>query len=182
MKINYSLIIFVAVSVFFVCPSTGKKKSDLVACSKCCARDDCNIKLCHFPTTKPINTTRCWSCPDGVNDPRNCNHVALCADNEMCHSGMMTFPSGNHSVLHKTGCVRRQFCTTLTMAVMEVKKYQELHNQTHTAKRETGICDICCGTDMCNGTPCTVIRDYLYALYKSGKLNNETLTVQTHHP
>ncbi|KAK3594723.1 hypothetical protein CHS0354_001548 [Potamilus streckersoni] len=159
-----------------ICSTSPSKKSDLVACSKCCDRDDCNIGLCSLPSMNNNGSLHCSSCPEGVNDVRNCDHVATCADNEMCYSSMMT--TVDNSVKHVTRCRRKEECTKLTLSVMEVLANVEKLHQTHHSKRDMHICDICCGSELCNIRPCVNIRDVLYLYYKHGRLINETLTAR----
>ncbi|XP_060567082.1 uncharacterized protein LOC132725906 [Ruditapes philippinarum] len=75
-----------------VCDISGGKRSDMLACSRCCALgDDCNKRLCGIKDDT-LNSTQCYSCDhrssqqSEVKDPSSCVILGTCQPNEVCYT------------------------------------------------------------------------------------------------
>ncbi|XP_045194453.2 proteoglycan 4-like [Mercenaria mercenaria] len=177
-------------------PSVGKrglqKRSDLVACSRCCdikkksGALDCNARLCGIKYTD-TNSTRCYLCDNNradaeqgdVDIPQDCLSETTCQPNEACGSERLDL-SGKDS--HKYTCLPKRICTLLTKESLKRKDEcvtnpdPAVCGNVGTGKRAaTNQCTACCGDGLCNSGTCEQVIDRLYNLWKGGALDFDTL-------
>ncbi|XP_045169636.2 uncharacterized protein LOC123532295 isoform X2 [Mercenaria mercenaria] len=159
-----------------VCSKAGRKKRDLVACSRCCANgDDCNSRLCAIPNHN-ISATQCYFCDhrspsqSSISRPDQCVTLTTCQADEVCFTQARAMGS------FYLGCQKKALCTILMQKV-----FQEMdlcNNQPETCggiKRSINVCDSCCAMGGCNVGYCNRQNERLYRLWKQGLFDVHTL-------
>ncbi|KAL3885032.1 hypothetical protein ACJMK2_025131, partial [Sinanodonta woodiana] len=124
---------------------------ELIACSKCCDTDFCNVGLCGGSNTSI--SLQCFSCPQLTAQVADCQSIEQCASDSICYAHrVFNYASGQHR--YETGCRSKLQCQAIA--------HVPLMNQ----------CFECCDTPMCNLNKCgnnwTVV------------MHQETSTAQAH--
>ncbi|XP_060557471.1 uncharacterized protein LOC132717905 [Ruditapes philippinarum] len=173
-----------------VCAKSGKKRSDLVTCSRCCGfGDDCNKRLCGIKDGT-LTSSQCYSCDNrnshgfGVTDPKLCVTLETCQPNEVCYTSQEDF-GGKDTFYY--GCFNKAICDNLMN-----NAYQDFRlcvsNKTglspgfdrdaicgNIGRRATSICHSCCADGGCNYGTCHEQNARIFTLAENGKFDMTTL-------
>ncbi|KAK3602186.1 hypothetical protein CHS0354_004702 [Potamilus streckersoni] len=180
---------------------TKRKRADgvsLIACSHCCedrktntSSLECNVKLCGIETNSD-HTNQCYYCADedeakqaDVTDPTMCRKIKFCSDTEVCRA---TVKSISNKTVHEFGCYGLLPCQMLTIYALKGEGVDAHINVPHLIqtgeiqfnngrKRQTTVCDICCGDGLCNSDSCFSVRKRIIPFVQAGKFNFTTLTL-----
>ncbi|KAL3870648.1 hypothetical protein ACJMK2_038695 [Sinanodonta woodiana] len=175
----------------------GKRRwaTDNVQCSSCCNTTNmgygqCNTNLCGIKSSRGSNeTNQCYYCgpwddakQSSVTDPRYCRNLKTCAENEVCRMSTRNTAGVN---TFEFGCSQLLQCQVLTIASIEshgVNTGVDLSNLLLTGqivgrKRQTSVCDICCGDGLCNNDQCESMRTRIIQFASQGKFNYTSLTL-----
>ncbi|XP_045198656.2 uncharacterized protein LOC123552962 [Mercenaria mercenaria] len=156
--------------------NSGRKRSDLVACSKCCDGGDyCNDHMCGL--RKESNLTLCNSCdgkdgrPQPPQYPEDCSFLRQCDPTESCFSS--TYMKDETSLRHYSTCKSTKICQSLTGYIFETYRSDD---NTALGKRSAGtICAVCCGDEACNKYACETTKKRIRYLNKQERFNHTTL-------
>ncbi|XP_045208636.2 uncharacterized protein LOC123560518 [Mercenaria mercenaria] len=166
-----------------VCSRSGRKRGDLVLCSRCCAfEEDCNKRLCGIKDDT-IGNSQCYKCNHQRAD-MPCVNLAPCQPNEMCYisqkdvGGRDTFDSG---------CFSKLVCHSVMALAYENYRVCVLNATVpgpgltwnercgDIGKRQTTVCTSCCADTACNYGTCEELRDRLFKMAEVGKFDMKTL-------
>merc|ERR1711860_28656 len=167
----------------------GRRKRELIACSRCCDFDEkngkaCNSKLCGIKSSA-INSSQCYFCDHRDSDqsevtkPEDCLTLATCQHNEMCFVQQQNL-AGRDSFLY--GCYSEKLCVFLMGKVFEEMAAcygpnpDKAYCQGLISKRSTNLCNVCCADGGCNYGSCQDIKLRLWNLYNNGVFDPATLT------
>ncbi|KAL3870650.1 hypothetical protein ACJMK2_038697 [Sinanodonta woodiana] len=172
---------------------TGKRAIEsYVICSSCCnatnsgTLTECNANLCGL-TTRNKHSNQCYYCGDdadakqgSVYDPSLCRKIKACADDEVCR----TTTSNTAGIFtYEFGCSQLLQCQLRTITDLESQGVVTGVDMGHLIqtgaivgrKRQTNICDICCGDGLCNDAECQSVRSRILTFAKAGRFNYTTL-------
>ncbi|XP_053381299.1 uncharacterized protein LOC123555592 [Mercenaria mercenaria] len=172
-----------------------QKRSDSVACSRCCdvkkktGELECNARLCGIRYTN-TDSVRCFVCDTDiagakqgdVDMPEHCMSNTTCQVNEAC-SVERLYDYGE--TRHKYTCLRKRICLLLTKEALK-RKDECVANPDpaicgHAGMRKrtaNNMCTACCGDGLCNSGSCEQVIDRLYNLWKGGVLDFDNLQVK----
>lgn len=160
--------------------SGRKKRQVLVACSRCCDRDDeCNKRLCGIKSLA-VKTSQCYTCQrDGdqslVTKPEDCVTLTTCQTDEVCYGGLQNV-GGREEFSY--GCKNKALCRVLMDRQFAALKECEDDPDTcgNVRRSGTATCHSCCADGGCNYGNCLDMNDRLWNLYKNHVFNITTLT------
>ncbi|XP_033731796.1 integumentary mucin C.1-like isoform X4 [Pecten maximus] len=128
----------------------GKRdESAGVACSECCTKQLCNLKLCHFDVVSeddPNKALRCYRCDDMIH-PEACGVSDICSRNEQCRVEVY-FSNIYQDVRYQSDCYRTAECNAtqaFKSSVTEVGRRKRAQSTTNLQLRSE-----CCNHSLCN--------------------------------
>ncbi|XP_060567081.1 uncharacterized protein LOC132725905 [Ruditapes philippinarum] len=175
-----------------VCSSSGRKRNDFIACSRCCDyEEDCNRHLCGIKDDT-ISISQCYSCDyrtseqSEVKDPKSCVTLDTCQPNEVCYATMSDI-GGKDTFFY--GCLSKlqcrflmnnayneyKMCVTRSVQPPPGMTYDQACG--HIGKRATSLCHSCCADGGCNYGTCQELNARIFRLADAGKFDMNTLKV-----
>ncbi|XP_060567080.1 uncharacterized protein LOC132725903 [Ruditapes philippinarum] len=172
-----------------VCNTLGRKRNDLVTCSRCCGTGlDCNKRLCGIKDDT-LNSSQCYSCDhrtseqSEVKDPKSCVTLDTCQPNEVCYTTQSDI-GGKDTFFY--GCLSKLQCQFLMKTAYENYK-NCVSNKTALPpgpQRDavcgvighvTSLCHSCCADGGCNYGTCEEQNNRIFTLAENGKFDIKTL-------
>ncbi|KAL3870565.1 hypothetical protein ACJMK2_038616, partial [Sinanodonta woodiana] len=148
-------------------PRPGKAIIEaLFACSRCCntppqnsssslSHNECNDMLCGLKSGLQCNY--CLN-QQGTDANYPCNNKTVCPSDEVCR--VTTTKIGGNTT-HSFGCYNKQKCQLINKVALIQYGPPSIDLGLLNGigrKRQSVVCDVCCGDNYCNNAECHIVR------------------------